>query len=139
MESSLGTTNLWLGIIAAVSVLEAVVLAGVAFMAYRVYSQAMSTIQQIEARRIAPLVERINAILSDVKGVTSRVSAQAERVDHAVQDTIDRVDHTADRVVANVRDKANLVVACARGVRTALETLLSGGHRHPPAHASGEA
>lgn len=139
MEASLDTTNLWLGVIAAVSVLEALVIVGVALMGYRMYREAMTAICRIEERQIAPLVERVNAILADVQGVTSRVSAQTERVDHAVRETIDRVDYTADRVVANVRDKANVTVAFVRGIRAAVESLLGGRHRHPPAHASGRA
>jgi len=78
---NLDTTNLLLGIMAAVSVLEALVVLGVGVMAYRLYSQTMTTVRELEARQIAPLVARVNAlmtrvdtILGDVKEVTARVS-----------------------------------------------------------------
>ena len=88
---NLDTTNLLLGIMAAVSVLEALVLIGVGVMAYRLYGQAMRTVRDIEARQITPLVARVDAlmtrvdaILADVKDVTARVSDRTERVDAAI-------------------------------------------------------
>ena len=96
---NLDTTNLLLGIMAAVSVLEALVLIGVGFMAYRLYTHAMQTIREIEARQVAPLVVRVNAlmdrvegILADVKDVTTRVSDRTERVDAAIRSTISSRD-----------------------------------------------
>src|SRR5438093_10856255 len=78
---NLDTTNLLLGIMAVVSVLEALVLIGVGVMAYRLYAQTMQTVREIEARQLAPLAARLNAlmtrvdaILGDVKEVTTRVS-----------------------------------------------------------------
>ena len=76
---NLDTTNLLLGIMAAVSVLEVLVFIGVGVMAYRLYGQAMRTVRDIEARQITPLVARVDAlmtrvdaILADVKDVTAR-------------------------------------------------------------------
>ena len=61
----------------------------------------------IEERQIAPLVARVNTLMStvdgilgDVKGMTSRVTRRTERVDAAIDDTIHRVDETAGRVRA---------------------------------------
>ena len=53
---NLDTTNLLLGIMAAVSVVEAILLIGVGVMAYRMYGEAMRTIREIEQRQIALLV-----------------------------------------------------------------------------------
>jgi hypothetical protein len=74
----------------------------------------------------------VDAILADVQGITSRVSQQTERVDHAISGTIDRVDETADRVKMRVRDKVNQTVAVARGVRAVITTILhDNGNREP--------
>src|SRR3954462_11497178 len=88
MGSELGTTNLLLGIMAAVSVLEALVIIGVGvagFMAYKrvmaLVDTAMTLAQGIEARQVAPAMMRVNAILDDVKGVTAKVKEETERVD----------------------------------------------------------
>jgi len=96
---NLDTTNLLLGIMAAVSVLEALLLIGVGIFAYRLYAQAMQTMREIEQRQVAPLVakvtmlmEKVDGILVDVKEVTARVTKQTERVDSAIHGTIEKVD-----------------------------------------------
>jgi hypothetical protein len=106
---NLDTTNLLLGIMAAVSVLEALVLIGVGFMAYRLYTHAMQTIREIEARQVAPLVARVNVlmdrvdgILGDVKEVTTRVSDRTERVDAAIRSTTSSVSSRVNRVLTLV-------------------------------------
>jgi hypothetical protein len=106
---NLDTTNLLLGIMAAVSVLEALVLIGVGFMAYRLYTHAMQTIREIEARQVAPLVVRVNAlmdrvdgILGDVKEVTTRVNDRTERVDAAIRNTTSSVSSRVNRVLTLV-------------------------------------
>jgi hypothetical protein len=66
---------------------------------------------------------RVNAILDDVKDVTSKVKEETERVDQAIHSTIDRIDDTADRVRTNVRAKTG-VVAFVRSARMAVEGLL---------------
>ena len=92
----LHTTNVLLGIMAGVSVLEALLLIGMGVGGYLVYSRVMTLISDLEARQIAPLREKVDAILADVKSVTARVSQQTERVDHAISGTMGRVDETAD-------------------------------------------
>jgi len=106
---NLDTTNLLLGIMAAVSVLEALVLIGVGVMAYRLYTQAMQTVREIEARQVAPLVTRVNAmmdrvdgILGDVREVTTRVSDRTERVDAAIRSTTSSVSSRVNRVLTLV-------------------------------------
>jgi len=132
MAEHLSTTNLLLGIMAAVSVLEGLLLIGIGVGAYLAYSKVMALVNGLEERYVAPLMGRVNAVMDDVKGVTHRVSEQTERVDHAIRNTIDRVDDTADRVKTNVRFKASRVVGVLRGIRAAIETLLS---RDTPPHA----
>ena len=106
---NLDTTNLLLGIMAAVSVLEALVLIGVVVMGYRLYGQAMGTIREIEARQVAPLVARVNAlmarvdaILVDVKDVTARVTDRTERVDAAIRNTTSSVSSRVNRMLTLV-------------------------------------
>ena len=128
MDGTLGTTNTILGIMAAVAVLEALVLIGIAVGGFVMYRRATTLMTDLEARQIAPLREKVDAILDDVRGITARVSQQTERVDHAIAGTMDRVDETADRVKARVRDRVSQAVGVARGVRAVIETLL-GNHR----------
>jgi hypothetical protein len=131
MAPELGTTNLLLGIMAAVSVLEALVVIGVGVAGVIAYRRLMALAEQvagiaqgIEARHVAPAMLRVNAILDDVKGVTAKVKEETERVDHAIHSTIDRIDDTADRVRTNVRTKTSALIALVRGARMAIEHAL---------------
>lgn len=138
LEGNLETTNMMLGIMAVVSVLEALLLIGLGVGGFLLYRRAMALINDLEARQIAPLREKVDAILADVRTVTSRVSHQTERVDHAITGTMDRVDETADRVKTSVRDKVNQAVGVVRGVRAVIAALLSNESRHePPTPAAG--
>lgn len=134
----LHTTNVLLGIMAAVSVLEALLLIGMGIGGYMVYSRVMTLVSDLEARQIAPLRAKVDAILADVQAVTARVSQQTERVDHAISGTMERVDVTAERVKDSMRDKVNQAVGVVRGVRAVITSLLGNDAGHePPAHAAG--
>ena len=122
---NLDTTNLLLGIMAGVSVLEALLLIGIGVGGFMIYRRVMRMVEDLETRQIAPLREKADAILADVKTVTARVSHQAERVDHAISGTIHRVDETADHVKGSVRDKVNQAVGVFRGVRAVISSIVS--------------
>ena len=124
MDGNLGTTNVILGIMAAVSVLEALLLVGVGIAGYLVYRRVMDLIDGLETRQVAPAMARVNAILDDVKNVTAKVKEETERVDQAIHRTMERVDDTADRVRSNVRAKTSRVVGFVRGLRVVMESIL---------------
>jgi hypothetical protein len=131
MAGELATTNLILGIMAAISVLEGLIIIGMGVAAFMVYKRVAGFIdtwmviaQGVEARQMAPAMMRVNAILDDLKGVTARVRNETERVDDAIHSTIDRIDETAFRVRSNVRAKTGAVVALVHAARTALEGML---------------
>jgi hypothetical protein len=130
MEPNLGTTNLLLGIMAAVAVLEALVIVGIGIAAFVIYRRATELMATLEARHIGPVMIRVNAILDDVKGVTSKVKEETERVDYAIHSTMDRIDDTADRVRSNVRAKTSRLIGMVRGARVAIEAMLHAGSRH---------
>jgi len=130
MAGELATTNLILGIMAAVSVLEVLVIIGMGIAAVVVYKRMtglvdtwMGLAKGVEARQMAAMA-RVDAILDDVKSVTARVRGETERVDEAIHSTIDRIDETAFRVRSNVRAKTGAVVALVHAARTALEGML---------------
>ena len=134
---NLDTTNMLLGIMAAVSVLEALLLIGLGIGGFMVYRRVMQLVNDLETRQIAPLRDRVEAILLDVKTVTARVSEQTERVDHAISGTIHRVDETADRVKGSVRDKVNQAVGVARGIRAVIASLMGTESGQSAASAAG--
>jgi len=141
IEGNLDTTNLLLGIMAAVSVLQALALIAAGIMGWRLYRQVMQTVRELEERQVAPLVAKVDTlmtsvdgILMDVKSITSRLGQQTERVNSAISSTMDRVDETADRVKTSVAQRVQRVVGLVHGVRAALGTLFNGHTRRSEAH-----
>jgi len=124
MEAQLGTTNLLLGIMAAAALLQALLLIGAGIAGWTLYQRVTTLLADVEQRHIAPTMSTVNAILDDVRGVTTTVKEETERVDNALRSTIHRVDDTAGRVRSNVRAKTSRVVGFVRGVRVAIETML---------------
>jgi len=138
MNVDLGTTNMFLGIMAVVSVLQALLLIGIGVGAFMVYRRTMQLVSDLEARQIAPLREKVDGILVDVKAVTARVSQQTERVNHAISGTMERVDETAHRVKGSVHDRINQVLGVARGLRAVVSSVTNNHpRREPPAPAAG--
>ena len=122
IEGNLNTTNTLLAVMAAVSVLQALVLLAAAVLGYRVYRQVMETVRDLERRQIAPLAERVqvlmmhvDSILADVKDVTGRVTRGTERV-----------NATAGRVRASVATGVSQVAGLVHAVRSAAQHLWNG-------------
>jgi hypothetical protein len=136
MQANLATTNLLLGIMAVVSVLEALVVIGIGVASWMMYRQVMELVNGLEQRHIVPLRARVDAILDDVKGVTEKVKEETDRVDQAIRTTMDRVDDTADRVRANVRAKTSRVIGFVRGMRAVIEGILH-SRPQPPESTAG--
>jgi len=128
MSGELGTTNLLLGIMAAVSVFEALAIIGMGVAGFAVYRKVMELVAGLETRQVAPAMIRVNAILDDVRDVTAKVREETERANQAINTTIDRIDDTAERVRYNVREKTSRVVGFIRGLRVALESVMATRH-----------
>jgi methyl-accepting chemotaxis protein len=137
MDPNLSNTNMWLAIMAMVSVLEALVLIGIAVGGFVIYRRTMQLVTELEVRQVAPLRAKLDDILADVKSVTARVNQQTERVDHAIAGTMERVDETAERVRHSVRDKVSQATGVVRGVRAVIASLLTPNGRSKPSEATG--
>lgn len=138
MGGDLGTTNMWLAIMAIVSVLEALLLIGIGVAGFLMYRRVMQLVNDLETRQITPVREKVDAILLDVKAVTASVNQQTERVNHAISGTMERVDETADRVKGSVRDQLNRAVGIVQGLRAVVLSVLGHDGRHePPSPAAG--
>lgn len=136
MAVDLSTTNTFLGIMAVVSILQALLLIGLGFGGFVMIRRMMQLINELEARQIAPLREKLDGILGDVKTVTAGISQQTARVNAAITGTMDRVDDTAHRVTGTVSDSITQVVGVARGVLAVVSSLFSSrSTREPPASA----
>jgi hypothetical protein len=76
----LHTTNVLLGIMAAASVLEGLLLIGLVVGGFVMYRRVMTLVTDLEARQVAPLREKVDAILTDVHAITARVSKQTASI-----------------------------------------------------------
>jgi hypothetical protein len=81
MPVDLTTTNVLLGILATVSVLEALVVVGLVAGGILAFRRMMDTVARIEERQIAPAAKRVNEILDDVKVVTNVAKRAADGAD----------------------------------------------------------
>jgi pyrimidine operon attenuation protein/uracil phosphoribosyltransferase len=70
MTVDLTTTNVLLGILATVSVLEALAVVGLFAGGVVMFRRVMKLLAEIEERRVAPAAAKVNEILDDVKTVT---------------------------------------------------------------------
>jgi hypothetical protein len=120
----LSTTNVLLGIMAATSVIEVLIVIGLGIAGFVVYRRTTALIEGLEQRHVAPLVGRANDILDDVRRVTAKVRDETERVDRAIHHTVDRVDDTAERVRSTIRARTARIVRFVRGARSIIETFL---------------
>jgi hypothetical protein len=83
MSVDLTTTNVLLGILATISVLEALAVIGLFAGGYLLFRRLMKLLTEIEQRQVAPAAARVNDILDDVKTVTGAAKRAAESADRS--------------------------------------------------------
>ena len=97
MSIDLTTTNVLLGVLAAVSVLEGIAVLGVFLGSALVCRRLIKTIDGIESRHVAPASVRVNAILDDIKSVTSTVKGETSRMNQILDWILDAIGHRRER------------------------------------------
>ena len=81
MGADLATTNLFLGVIAAVSALEALALIAIIVGVFVLTRRMVRLIDSLEANQIVPAAARVRSILDDVNEMTSTLRAGAGWID----------------------------------------------------------
>lgn len=81
MTVNLTTTNVLLGILATVSVLETLAVIALCGGIIMLIRRLTTALEGIEERRVAPAATRVNDILDDVKAMTDVARRAAERAD----------------------------------------------------------
>ena len=81
----LATTNAFLGIMAAVSILEALALIAAVVAGVLAYRRVTETLERVETRHVAPAITRVNAVLDDIRGVTTVARNAVEGADSSVR------------------------------------------------------
>jgi hypothetical protein len=89
MMIDLTTTNVLLGIMAAVALLEAAAVIALLGGGFLMYRRLTRLIAGIEERQIAPVTSRMNAILDDLKSVTGVVRGAADGADAGIRSVLE--------------------------------------------------
>ena len=131
MPGSLDTTNTMLAIIAAVSVLQGLVLLGVGFAAWKIYKAATATLHELDEKRVKPLTAKVETILDSVHRLTDRVHQRAEKVEAAIDDTVTRVNQTTSGVKDAVSDSVHRVSDAVTSIRSLIVNALTTEGRGP--------
>ena len=84
MTPDLGTTNLFLGIIAFVAVLQVAAVVGLAAGMFNVSRKIAKVVEAIEQNHIAPAGAQLHAILDDVKDVTATLKTNASWINTVI-------------------------------------------------------
>jgi hypothetical protein len=121
MTPDLGTTNLWLAILAIASAGQFLLFAGAALIGFRVYKRAASSIDTLEHEQIRPLLMRVNALIDDVQDITAR----ARTVDDAVRARLEGVESALHSTKAVVQDRIWPLVGVLRAMRAGLDAWLA--------------
>jgi uncharacterized protein YoxC len=126
------TTNWILGVMAVASVIQTVTLVVLGIACVRLYRRLHATVEDLEARHVAPLRRQVDDVLTQVDGVlgevhviAARVGQQTARVDHAINGTIERVDETAEHLKRRVRARVSNAVGVVRGIRAVVASVLT--------------
>lgn len=126
--------TLFLGIIAAATLLMAVLQVGVVVTAARLARRVERLADELHGE-LKPLVARAQGIAEDAQRVSSLAAAQVERVDALMSDVTRRVDETATILQQAILRPAREGMALVAGIRAGLELLRSA--RRPAASGSG--
>ena len=120
-------TNTWLGILAAISVIQFLIMCVAGFLAYRMYQKTMATIETVERVHIAPLRARVDSVLDQVQLMTDKVRHAQE----SISDALHHVTGTGSAVAGAVKSKAWPLVGIFQGLKSVATAMMGNGrHEH---------
>lgn len=126
-------TNVWLGILAVIALIQFLMLCAAGLLAYRMYSKAMVTLETIERLHVAPLRARADAMLDQVQTVVDKVKHTQE----SVSDAFRHVAGTGSVVADAVKSKAWPIVGIIQGLKSAASVIRNGGKGHDDSRYAG--
>jgi hypothetical protein len=129
--NDLTMTNVWLAILAIVSLVEFLIICAAGLLAYKIYREVMTTIETVERVHIAPLRARVDAVLDEVQAITGKVKHAQDSFSHVFQTAAGAGSIIAGTVIS----KSWPVLGIINGVRVAANTLFKNGRDEPRAIA----
>ena len=125
MPTDLGTTNLWLTVIAIASIVQLLLLIVGGVAMFRIYRQTTRRVEEFQQQELAPMMRRLSVVMDDASDVLGRVKS----ADDGVRRALDRTSATVQRVAWAAGSRMWPVVGVIRGVRAAIARLA--GDRRP--------
>lgn len=117
-----GWSEVFLGVIAAATLLMAVIQVGVIVGLLRTARQAqqiMTTVQQ----EVRPLIAKVTAVADEASRTAALATAQAQKIDRLVTDLARRVDETAVTVQHAILTPAREGMAVVAGLKAGLAAV----------------
>lgn len=112
----------FLGIIAAATLIMALIQVGAIVALLRVAKQAQATLSMVQ-REVQPLIAQANALAGEASRTMTLATAQAEKVDRLVTDLTKRIDETSVVVQQAIVTPAREGMAIVSGIKAALGAL----------------
>ena len=125
---NLATTNVWLAILAIVSLLEFLMICAAGLFAYRAYRQVMGVVENVERMHIAPVRARVDAMLDDVQAMVDRLKATQA----SVADAFKHVAGAGSTIAGTMKARTWPIAGIIHGIRSAAQTLKNGKKNEPP-------
>jgi hypothetical protein len=114
-----GWSDVFLGVIAAATLVMALIQIGAIIAALRLSRQAQQMIQSVQ-QDVRPLIARAHAIAEEASRTVALATAQAQKVDRLITDVSRRVDQTAgvlqEAIITPAREGLALVAALKAGL-----------------------
>jgi hypothetical protein len=117
--ADLGTTNVWLAVIAISSVVQLLIVIAMLVGAWRFYRRIETTVDRITREHIAPVSARAHQVIDDVEDVMARVRS----LDDGMRKTWSRVGDGVSLATSTVRGRLWPVVGIMRGLKAGLAAL----------------
>ncbi len=114
-----GLSDVFLGIIAAATLIMAVVQISAIVAALRLSRQAQQVLQSVH-QEVRPLIARAHAIAEEASRTVAMATTQAQKVDRLITDLSQRVDETAgviqEAIITPAREGLAIVAAVKAGM-----------------------
>jgi len=117
-----GSSEVFLGIIAAATLVMAVVQIGAIVAALRLSRQAQQVLQSVH-QEVRPLIARAHAIAEEASRTVALATTQAQKVDRLITDLSLRVDETAGVIQEAIITPAREGLAIVAAVKAGLSAL----------------
>jgi hypothetical protein len=117
-----GLSDVFLGIIAAATLIMAVVQISAIVAALRLSRQAQQVLQSVH-QEVRPLIARAHAIAEEASRTVAMATTQAQKVDRLITDLSQRVDETAGVIQEAIITPAREGLAIVAAVKAGLSAL----------------